>query len=63
VDNGQVEWYDLDMPPVIDLRHHFTRPMTYTDRSSVTALEWMEKVNVAGRQVLGGCGGVTDVFE
>ena len=23
VDNGQVEWYDLDMPPVIELRRQF----------------------------------------
>jgi len=54
VDNGQVEWYDLDMPPVIKLRQRF-----YADNeryhliaSSVTDLEWVDQVEAAGRPVL-----------
>ena len=54
VDNGQVEWYDLDMPPVIELRRRF-----YADgeryhliASSVTDLEWVNGVAVVGRPVL-----------
>jgi O-methyltransferase involved in polyketide biosynthesis len=54
VDNGQVEWYDLDMPPVIQLRRQF-----YADHaryhliaSSVTELEWVDQVAAAGRPVL-----------
>jgi len=53
VDNGQVEWYDLDMPPVIKLRQRF-----YPDHgryhllaSSVTDLEWVDRV-AANRPVL-----------
>ena len=54
VDNGQVEWYDLDMPPVIELRRRF-----YADHeryhliaSSVTDLEWVDRVAAASRPVL-----------
>jgi O-methyltransferase involved in polyketide biosynthesis len=54
VDNGQVEWYDLDMPPVIELRRRF-----YADHeryhliaSSVTDLEWVDRVAAAGRPML-----------
>ena len=54
VDNGQVEWYDLDMPPVIELRRKF-----YADHeryhliaSSVTDLDWMNVVAAEDRPVL-----------
>lgn len=54
VDNGHVEWYDLDMPPVIELRRRF-----YADHeryhliaASVTNLEWVDSVAAAGRPVL-----------
>ncbi|HSG42870.1 MAG TPA: class I SAM-dependent methyltransferase [Anaerolineales bacterium] len=54
VDNGKVEWYDLDMPPVIELRQQF---YPLSDRyhmiaSSVTELEWVNRVDAAGRPVL-----------
>lgn len=54
VDDGRVIWYDLDMPPVIELRRHF---FTGNERyhliaSSVTDLEWMERVTANGRPVL-----------
>lgn len=54
VDDGQVHWYDLDMPPVVDLRHQF---FTETERyhmiaSSVTELAWMDKVASGGQPVL-----------
>lgn len=44
VDNGRVEWYDLDYPDVIELRRHFDDE---SDRyhlvpSSVTDLGWTE---------------------
>ena len=54
VDDGKVEWYDLDMPPVIDLRQRFY-PVSERYRliaSSVTDLEWVTKVRAAGRPVL-----------
>ena len=54
VDNGQVEWYDLDMSPVIDLRQQF-----YTEHeryhliaSSVTDLDWVNAVVAVDRSVL-----------
>jgi len=54
VDNGQVEWYDLDMPPVIELRQRFY-PLCeryHLIASSVTDLEWVAAVMAAGRPVL-----------
>jgi len=53
VDNGQVEWYDLDLPDVIELRRKF---FTESERyhmiaSSVTDLSWMQRVAAQGRPV------------
>lgn len=54
VDNGQVEWYDLDMAPVIELRRQFyaAGERYHVLASSVTDLAWMDKVSAAGRPVL-----------
>ena len=54
IDNGQVEWYELDMPPVIDLRRQFfaERERYHLIASSVTDLAWMDTVAAAGRPVL-----------
>jgi O-methyltransferase involved in polyketide biosynthesis len=54
VDNGKVEWYDLDMQPVIALRQRFYRPgeRYHVIASSVTDLDWMAMVKAAGRPVL-----------
>ena len=54
VDNQRVNWYDLDMPPVIALRRQF---FPESDRyhlvsASVTELEWMDGVPSNGRPVL-----------
>lgn len=54
VDNEKVEWYDLDMQPVIDLRRKFYPSVEryHTIASSVTDLSWMARVDAAGRPVL-----------
>lgn len=54
VDNGTVEWYDLDLPPVIDLRRNFYPPADryHLIASSVTDLTWVAMVEAAGRPVL-----------
>jgi len=54
VDNGRVEWYDLDMPPVIELRKRFFPPSEryHVIASSVTDLDWVEMINAAGQPVL-----------
>jgi O-methyltransferase involved in polyketide biosynthesis len=54
VDDGRVEWYDLDMPPVMELRQQFFTPSEryHTIASSVTHLEWVDKIAAAGRAVL-----------
>ncbi len=54
VDDGRVNWYDLDMPPVVELRHQF---FTGNERyhliaSSVTDLEWVDTVASDGRPAL-----------
>jgi O-methyltransferase involved in polyketide biosynthesis len=54
VDDSRVNWYDLDMPPVVELRHQF---FSESDRyhmiaSSVTDLEWMDEVTSDGKPVL-----------
>jgi O-methyltransferase involved in polyketide biosynthesis len=54
VDDGAVEWYDLDMPPVIELRNFFYLPSEryHLIASSVTDLEWVQTVSAEGRPVL-----------
>jgi O-methyltransferase involved in polyketide biosynthesis len=54
VDDGRVNWYDLDMPAVIELRRQF---FTGSERyhliaASVTDMEWMDTVTSGGRPVL-----------
>lgn len=54
VNNGQVDWYDLDLPDVIELRRKF---FSETDHyhlvaSSVTDLDWLEAVPQQGQPVL-----------
>ncbi len=53
VNNGQVYWYDLDFPDVIDLRKKFYEE---TDKyhmisSSVTELSWIDKISTQSRPV------------
>lgn len=54
VDNGRVNWYDLDMPPVIELRRQFfpESERYHLVSASVTDLEWMDIVTASGRSVL-----------
>jgi O-methyltransferase involved in polyketide biosynthesis len=54
VDNGQVEWYDLDMPPVIELRRQFFpgQERYHSIASSVTDLTWIDLVAIKDRPVL-----------
>lgn len=54
VDNRKVDWYDLDMPPVIELRRRFfpAQARCHLIASSVTELAWMAQVDAAGREVL-----------
>jgi O-methyltransferase involved in polyketide biosynthesis len=54
VDNGQVDWYDLDLPDVIELRRKF---FTETEHyhliaSSVTDLDWLDAVPQRGQPAL-----------
>lgn len=54
VDDGRVEWFDLDMPPVIDLRKRFYAEgeRYHAISSPVMELDWMNIVSAAGRPVL-----------
>jgi O-methyltransferase involved in polyketide biosynthesis len=54
VDNGQVEWYDLDMPQVIELRQQFyaEQERYHLIASSVTDLDWTNAVAAVERPVL-----------
>lgn len=54
VDNGQVEWYDLDMPPVIELRQQFyaEHESYHLIASSVTDLNWTNAVAAVDQPVL-----------
>jgi O-methyltransferase involved in polyketide biosynthesis len=54
VDDGRVNWYDLDMSPVIELRRQF---FTESERyhliaASAADTEWMDTVTSGGRPVL-----------
>ncbi|HZD59079.1 MAG TPA: class I SAM-dependent methyltransferase [Anaerolineae bacterium] len=54
VNNGEVEWYDLDLPAVIDLRRKFYKEtaMYHMISSSVTDLGWIDTISPRGRPVL-----------
>lgn len=54
VDDGQVRWYDLDVPEVIDLRQQFLAESERVTCISGSAFDpsWMEKVERAGRRLL-----------
>lgn len=54
VDNGLVEWYDLDMPQVTDLRRQFFSDSEryHLISSSVTDLDWVSQVDIVDRPVL-----------
>jgi O-methyltransferase involved in polyketide biosynthesis len=54
VDNRQVEWYDLDMLPVIELRKRFypENERYHMVASSVTDLDWMSMIVAVDRPVL-----------
>lgn len=54
VDNGRVDWYDLDLPPVAELRRQlFTGPDRYhLISASVTELDWVDGVETGGQPVL-----------
>ena len=54
VDDGQVDWYDLDMPAVIDLRRRFFAGSEryHTIAASATGLGWMDAVAAGERPVL-----------
>lgn len=54
VDDGQVDWYGLDMTPVIELRRlFFTGIQRYHSiAASVTDVGWMDEVTAGGRPVL-----------
>ena len=54
VDNGRADWYDLDMPPVAELRRQFFsgNERYHLIASSVTDLEWVDTVASDGRPAL-----------
>jgi O-methyltransferase involved in polyketide biosynthesis len=53
VDDGQAEWFDLDLPEVIDLRQNFFEETGryHMLASSVTDLEWVDQIPT-GRPVM-----------
>lgn len=54
VDDGLARWYDLDMPPVIELRRQFFADSEryHMIAASVTDLDWVDTVTAEGRPVL-----------
>lgn len=54
VPHEHTEWYDLDLPPVIELRRKFYEetPTYHLIASSVTDLNWTDAVAAQGRPVL-----------
>lgn len=54
VDNSQVDWYDLDLPDVIELRRKFfaENGRCHLIASSVTDLNWLEIIPQQGQPVL-----------
>lgn len=54
VDDGRVTWYDLDMPPVVELRRKLfaVSERYHLIAASVTDPEWMDMVTSGGQPVL-----------
>jgi len=54
VDNGTVEWYDLDFPEVIELRKQFYQETNryHFISSPVMKLDWLEEINANNKKVL-----------
>lgn len=54
VDDGRVHWYDLDLPPVTELRRQFFSESEryHLIAADVTDTGWMESVTSGGRPVL-----------
>lgn len=54
VDNHQVEWFDLDMAPVIDLRRKFypASDRYHLIATSVTDLGWLSTIGANGKPAL-----------
>ncbi len=54
VDNGQVNWYDLDLPAVIELRAKFFEQSAryHMLASSASDMKWIEQVQAASKPVL-----------
>ncbi len=53
VDNGRVEWYDLDLPEVIDLRHKYigNEGERHHDLAcSVLEREWIDELQIHSRR-------------
>lgn len=50
VDNGQVRWFDLDLPDVMELRRRFFQdePRRTMITDSVLAADWMDEVEATG---------------
>ncbi len=54
VDDGQVDWYDIDLPAVAELRRQFFNEAEryHLIESSVTEVAWMDSIRSRGRAVL-----------
>jgi O-methyltransferase involved in polyketide biosynthesis len=52
IDNGQVSWYDLDLPEVIELRKELLEetPRSHFIGSSVTDFSWMDMLSGRARK-------------
>ncbi len=65
LDNGQAEWYELDLPPVIALRAQLLGEPCCTHALAYSALdfEWMDAVPAGGRACLFTSEGVLPYLE
>jgi O-methyltransferase involved in polyketide biosynthesis len=54
IDNGTVEWYDLDLPEVIAIRKQFFQetPRNHMIASSVLDFRWMEQLAMTKKNIL-----------
>jgi O-methyltransferase involved in polyketide biosynthesis len=54
IDNGTVEWYDLDLPEVIAIRKQFFQetPRNHMIASSVLDFRWMEQLATTKKNIL-----------
>jgi O-methyltransferase involved in polyketide biosynthesis len=64
VDNGLLDWYDIDLPDVIEIRKHFIpeTARSHTIGESIFETKWNNRIPKNDKGIMFICGGVLQYF-